>query len=141
MTPSASLSKALLAGLLFACSASVPTVFPTLVEGQILLDSSIVILDVRSAKEFSDSSGHLASAVHLPIRDIEADPSILDRFRGSQVVVYCRSGGRSTRATRILRQRGIEAYHLDGGMLRWTSEGRAVIVEEQNEEDDRQEDP
>ena len=48
------------------------------------------------------------------------------RSRDRRVVVVCRSGGRSARATALLTRSGYEAVNLNGGMRAWASAGLAV---------------
>ncbi|PSQ98022.1 MAG: molybdenum cofactor biosynthesis protein MoeB, partial [Bacteroidetes bacterium SW_11_64_17] len=36
--------------------------------------------------------------------------------------VHCRSGGRSAKATELLREKGYDASNLEGGVLAWSDE-------------------
>lgn len=82
-----------------------------------------VILDVREDDEWA--AGHIEGAVHVPLHEVpvrlaelpEADP----------LVVICRSGGRSTKATAYLLSHGIEAVNLAGGMKAWDMAGRPMV--------------
>jgi adenylyltransferase/sulfurtransferase len=49
------------------------------------------------------------------VDDLEADPD-------DEIVVHCRSGGRSAEAVRKLREKGYNAVNLDGGTLAWSQE-------------------
>jgi rhodanese-related sulfurtransferase len=40
--------------------------------------------------------------------------------RDRDVIVYCHHGARSLQAARFLRQRGIDARSLKGGLDRWS---------------------
>ncbi len=71
-----------------------------------------VLVDVRSKSEFA--SGHLFSALNIPLEQIEGHVGKLKTF--PQVVVYCRSGNRSAHAKKILLDHGIKNV-LDGGSL------------------------
>jgi rhodanese-related sulfurtransferase len=42
------------------------------------------------------------------------------------VIFYCRVGSRSTMAAQALRAAGLEAYSMDGGLLRWAAEQRPL---------------
>jgi molybdopterin/thiamine biosynthesis adenylyltransferase/rhodanese-related sulfurtransferase len=72
------------------------------------------LLDVREAheKEICDIGGDL-----IPVN------TLVDRLaelpKDKPIVVYCRSGGRSARATELLLDRGFDALNLTGGILRW----------------------
>ena len=58
--------------------------------------ANILVLDVRSAKEYSD--GHIAGAINISHNTIEDNLSQLAQYKDKTVVVYCRSGRRAGRA-------------------------------------------
>ncbi|MGA8112985.1 MAG: rhodanese-like domain-containing protein [Actinocatenispora sp.] len=81
-----------------------------------------VVLDVREPDEFA--AGHIADAVHIPMGAIpERIPELPDDTR---LVVVCRSGNRSARVTAYLRQEGLDAVNLDGGMRAWVAASRPI---------------
>lgn len=69
------------------------------------------VVDVREPYEFK--SGHVPKAQNIPLGKITSVSS--DRFK-SKVYVICESGMRSRWATRVLRQKGIDAINVKGGM-------------------------
>ena len=74
------------------------------------------LLDVRSPEEYA--RGHLPGALNIPVQDLDrrvAEVGPADR----ELVVYCRSGHRSSRATEILRQHGFSKVHNLGPMTAW----------------------
>ena len=75
------------------------------------------LLDVREAAE--RERGHLGGRL-IPLGQLSARAFELDGAR--DLVVYCQSGGRSMTAARLLRERGIEAVSLRGGMDAWTAQ-------------------
>lgn len=104
---------AVLLPLLSACSTVSGAEAKALVQGGALL------LDVRSPEEFAD--GHLAGAVNIPVdalpgRLAEVEPK--DR----PVVVYCRSGARSSKARGLLLEHGWTKVENLGGMGSWPKE-------------------
>jgi sulfur-carrier protein adenylyltransferase/sulfurtransferase len=81
------------------------------------LDSKddLFILDVREPHEYKicNLNGYLIPLNDLPKRVNELDPS-------KDMVVHCRSGGRSAKAVEFLRQAGFtKAKNLAGGILAW----------------------
>lgn len=78
------------------------------------------LLDVREDDEWA--AGHAPEAEHVRLADL--DPNT---FGPGSVVVTCRSGNRSTKASRTLVEAGIDAYNLDGGMKAWEQAGRPVV--------------
>ena len=75
------------------------------------------LLDVRSPGEFAD--GHLAGAVNVPVQELEATLGSLPVDRNREIVVYCRSGMRSSRARGILLKAGFSKVEDLGGMSNW----------------------
>ena len=78
-----------------------------------------VILDVR--EPFEVSICRIPGARHIPLGDL---PQRLPELNpADEIVVYCKSGGRSARAVALLRERGFaRAHNLAGGILRWINE-------------------
>lgn len=77
----------------------------------------VVVMDVRSAEEFE--AGHIDGAIHVPLADIEADPTRLPLDR--PLVTACgRGGGRSEGAAAALAAAGArDVGFLEGGTLGW----------------------
>lgn len=75
------------------------------------------LLDVRSPGEFAE--GHLAGAVNVPVNELEATLASLPVDRNREIVVYCRSGMRSSRARAILLKAGYSKVEDLGGMSNW----------------------
>lgn len=75
------------------------------------------LIDVRTQEEWDE--GHIASALHWPLSRIEGGelpPFASDKPR----ILYCRSGGRSSRALTLLAEKGIkDVSHLKQGFLSW----------------------
>ncbi len=84
----------------------------------------IVLLDVRPEIEFE--SGHIPGAISVPPDQL---PSRLEELpRDRPIVAYCRGDYClfADEAVALLRERGFEAYRLDGGWPEWaTSEANA----------------
>jgi rhodanese-related sulfurtransferase len=77
------------------------------------LEQGASVLDVRTPGEFS--LGHVRGAVNIPVDELGLRLSELGKPTDQPIVVYCRSGMRSRRATSILRDAGWEV--LDMGRL------------------------
>ena len=84
------------------------------------------ILDVRSKEEFD--SGHIEGAYLLPVSELENRLAELPQDK--PIIVYCRSGSRSTSAANILLEKGFkEIFNMTGGITEWQSKGFPVIGE------------
>lgn len=72
------------------------------------------LVDVREPSEVAE--GTLPGAINIPLGDLVDRIGELDKTR--RVVVLCRSGGRSTRASEYLTAVGFDdVVNLAGGML------------------------
>lgn len=84
------------------------------------------LLDVREPDEWT--AGHAPGAHHLPMMEIPARMAEVPTDR--EVVVVCRSGGRSGQVVSYLMGNGWDnVRNLDGGMQSWAFAGREVISE------------
>jgi rhodanese-related sulfurtransferase/glyoxylase-like metal-dependent hydrolase (beta-lactamase superfamily II) len=94
-----------------------PTITPA--DAAARIAAGVFLLDVRQPEEWADR--HIESAVLIPL------PELPDRFgelpADQPIIVVCRSGNRSGRATDALRAAGIDALNLDGGINAWTAAG------------------
>ena len=94
-------------------------------------DSTIVVLDVRTPGEFKSETGHLAHALLLPVQELEQRVDELQKYQQKLIIVYCRSGHRSTAATEILQKHGYNVRNMEGGITRWIAEELPVVKENQ----------
>jgi molybdopterin/thiamine biosynthesis adenylyltransferase/rhodanese-related sulfurtransferase len=79
----------------------------------------VLLLDVREPNEWS--AGHLANARHIPMRQIPVQIESLPR--DTEIVVYCRSGGRSANVQHYLLSNGFRnVKNLAGGLKAWARE-------------------
>lgn len=85
-------------------------------------DSTVVVLDVRTPEEFNGETGHLAGALLIPVQELDNRVSELTKYRDRTIIVYCRTGHRSTSATEILQKHGFKVMNMEGGITRWRAE-------------------
>ena len=84
------------------------------------------ILDVREHHEYA--AGHLHNAKHIPSGKVNERIGEIENLRDRPIVVYCRSGARSSSVCVLLSKRGFGKVHnLKGGILSW--EGAKLPVE------------
>lgn len=92
---------------------------------QMLSDGLVTLLDVRPPDEFAD--GHVPGAVNIPLTELKAR---LDEIPpGIEVVAYCRGPWcvLAFEAVALLREEGLAAKRLDGGLPEWRRVGLPVI--------------
>jgi sulfur-carrier protein adenylyltransferase/sulfurtransferase len=75
------------------------------------------LLDVREPHEYkiAQIGGYL-----LPLGDLQKRVGELDKDR--EIVVQCKSGGRSQKAAEFLQQSGFKVKNLAGGILAWSDQ-------------------
>ena len=89
---------------------------------QLVKDSNTRIMDVRTPGEVSE--GYIAGAIIFnDINDSNFDANLDKLDKSKNYIVYCKSGGRSSRAVEIMREKGFKkVYDLEGGVSNWTGE-------------------
>ncbi len=83
------------------------------------------IVDVREPFEWDEA--HVAGARHIPLGEIEA--RLADIPQDKPVLVFCRSGNRSGKATEKLLAAGLkDVRNIEGGILAWNRAGLPLKV-------------
>ncbi len=94
------------------------------------LDHELVLLDVRTQAEYD--SGHILNAINISHEQILEDPELLAEYKDSQMVVFCRSGGRAGKVIQLLESIGFEdIIDIDGDMLAWSEAGYRMEVKDE----------
>ncbi len=83
-------------------------------------NSEYYFLDVRTMREHAD--GAIPNTDCIPLQELSQRIGELDDYRDKKVIVYCRSGNRSGKATKILKENGFDAINLIGGIKSWEGE-------------------
>ena len=83
-------------------------------------ESGYIILDVRTAQEYSEK--HIPKAVNIPNESIGTEdlPALPDK--NQLILVYCRSGNRSKQASEKLAALGYTNVVEFGGINSWPGE-------------------
>ncbi len=81
----------------------------------------VLVIDVRTPDEFRE--GHLPGVLLLPLQDLRYQPERTEMTLADKektMYLYCRSGGRSGQAVKILQNLGYtRVYSMNGGILAW----------------------
>jgi molybdopterin/thiamine biosynthesis adenylyltransferase/rhodanese-related sulfurtransferase len=93
---------------------------------QLSSGADVVLIDVREPHEWN--AGHLDAATHIPLAQVPQRLAEIPKDR--DVVMICRSGGRSAHAQEhLIRQHGYtRVKNLVGGMKRWATEVDPTIT-------------
>lgn len=94
---------------------------------ELIADSNVVVLDVRTAAEFAE--GHIQGAVLID----QGQSDFMEKAKatlpaGKTIAVYCRSGRRSANAAGRLADAGYKCVNLKGGIMAWKKANMPVII-------------
>ena len=85
---------------------------------ELVNDTNVVVLDVRTAEEFKD--GHLEGAVNIDYKQGDfVEQAVVKLPKESTIAVYCRSGRRSAGAAELLAKEGYRVVNMKGGIIAW----------------------
>ena len=102
-------------------ASSSPVLTPAELRDALKASGPPLLVDVREDWEWAVSSLAEQGATHLPLGELEDRMDELPRDR--ELVLYCRSGARSDRGARLLRDAGFpRVRNLSGGLERWAAE-------------------
>jgi len=83
-----------------------------------------MLLDVRTPEEYAE--GHIAGAKLIPVQVLAEH--LKEVPRDKQVYVYCHSGTRSARASKLLAKNGFtNIENIEGGIVAWKKAGYPVV--------------
>lgn len=114
--------------LLFNCNITSNSSFQDINSDELELmikKEDLILLDVRTPTEYSN--GHLISAVNINYYGDNFDKKIDELDKSKPIVVYCKSGGRSSKSALKLVKKGFEQiYNLKGGFDQWIFHAKEV---------------
>jgi rhodanese-related sulfurtransferase len=84
------------------------------------------LIDVRTLDEYN--SGHLKNAKQADYYQTQQFSDYLDSLnKDSNYLIYCRSGGRSSKVMQIMQDKGfVNVYGMSGGYNAWITSGFSV---------------
>jgi rhodanese-related sulfurtransferase len=89
---------------------------------QVNENQDVLLLDVRTEEEYTGELGHLKNSRLIPVGELESRLSEINDYKTKEIIVYCRSGGRSSRAGKLLVSQGFtNVSNMLGGMRGWNS--------------------
>src|SRR3954462_13417393 len=87
-----------------------------------LIESGAQVIDVRTESEFE--AGHIPDSRHVPLSAVQGEADTLDRERA--LILYCRSGERSSIGADAFGESGWDAHSIEGGLQQWADEGLPI---------------
>ena len=94
---------------------------------ELVADTNVIVLDVRTAAEFAE--GHLERAINIDYHQsdfVEKAKATLPLDK--KIAVYCRSGRRSAGAAGKLGEDGYKLVNLKGGIIAWKEANMPVTT-------------
>lgn len=94
---------------------------------ELIADTNVVVLDVRTASEYAE--GHIQGAVQIDQGQddfIEKAKAALPKDK--KIAVYCRSGRRSANAAGRLADIGYKCVNLKGGIIAWKEASKPIMT-------------
>ena len=86
---------------------------------ELIENPDLFVIDVREPSELEET-GHVPGAVNIPVKTLADNPSLLPADLDAPIVVYCKSGTRSTWAWTILNALGFtNVRNMAAGMNGW----------------------
>lgn len=81
-----------------------------------------ILVDVREMNEISELSFDIPNTLHIPLSEFETRYAEVPKDK--EVVLVCKSGGRSLKATYFLMNHGwTNVTNMQHGMIRWAQKG------------------
>lgn len=92
----------------------------------LLQDKTLQLIDVRTPKEFEE--GHIENAKNIDFYSDTFKEEITKLDPNKPLLLYCRSGGRSGKTSKMLQELGFKkVYDLEGGILKWKEKGFKLV--------------
>lgn len=90
------------------------------------VNKDIILIDVRTPGEYA--SGHVENSVNIDFRASNFKELIGELDKNQDVYVYCKVGGRSGSAARMMEDIGFKkVYDLKGGIIAWEKDGFKTV--------------
>lgn len=87
----------------------------------LLVKENVQLLDVRTSPEIN--KGFIKDAKFSNFFDADfIEKAAIQLDKNKPVYLYCRTGNRSEKAARILKDQGFEVYNVLGGFNKWKQE-------------------
>ena len=92
--------------------------------------TSPLLIDVRSAEEYSGGYGHIPNAIWIPMLELESRLDDLEEYKEKEIITMCPGGGLSLVAIDILTEAGFkDVKSLKGGTDAWNQKGYPTTTE------------
>jgi rhodanese-related sulfurtransferase len=84
----------------------------------------LTIVDVRTISEYDE--GHIENAINIPVQELSDRLDELNK--NDELLIYCRTGNRSSTAVDILSDAGFnKIFHMHEGISIWIQQGHPIV--------------
>jgi len=105
--------------------ATIKIVSPSQAVKALKKNPKMVVIDLRTAKEFAQ--GHIPKAINIDFTGEGFEKEIAKLDRKKSYLIHCRSGARSARSLPTWKKHGFtDVIHLKTGILGWQQVGLAL---------------
>lgn len=85
------------------------------------MGAEVQLVDVRTPEEYA--AGHIGEALNYNVNGADFKKQVESLDKSKPVLVYCKMGGRSARAAKMLEEMGFTTiYDLEGGYTDWAKQ-------------------
>ena len=103
--------------LLVGCGKSYKTLTAEEAKHELSLDSSIIVVDVRSKYEYEELK--IDASISIPLDELENRANKELSNKNARIFIICRTGIRSKEASRLLTDMGYKNIYNIGGIEDW----------------------
>ena len=118
----------LVISLFFCCNKNIKTTFKNISSDKLevlINENDVKLIDVRRPSEFIN--GHIENAINIDYYDGNFSKSFDNLDKSQIIVLYCKSGRRSSKSAVKLVEKGFNnVYNLVGGFEVWTFKGKYI---------------
>jgi len=118
----------LVISLFFCCNKNIKTTFKNVSSDKLevlINENNVKLIDVRRPSEFN--SGHIENAINIDYYGGNFSKNFDDLDKSQTIVLYCKSGRRSSKSAVKLVEKGFNnVYNLEGGFEVWTFKGKDI---------------
>jgi rhodanese-related sulfurtransferase len=92
-----------------------------------LINGGAIVIDVRTPTQFEQ--GHIVNARNMPLAGLSENDAALAKLRDKTVLTFCDNGVSSSKAARLLRDKGVTRIaNLQGGLVAWQRDSLPLVA-------------
>lgn len=100
----------------------------SIIEFKEVASENFVLIDVRTPEEYAQ--GFIDGAINMDMKNGSFVSNIQQIDKNKKVYLYCKAGGRSAKASKILDSLGFKnIINLEGGFDAWKEAGNVFVVQ------------